>query len=80
MILARDKRCEQCGRTFECGGLFGCWCRGVKLDAATLAKLRDSYADCLCPGCLGQAAQQPPGQSAVSDKSVTVTDSLLTDR
>jgi len=51
-LLAKEKRCEKCGATFDCGGLFGCWCRDVAIDLKTLAELRDKYADCLCPSCL----------------------------
>jgi len=41
---------------FDCGGLFGCWCRDVKLDQATLATLKQQYTDCLCRACLEQVA------------------------
>src|SRR5262245_2345099 len=50
-MFAKEKRCSKCGEEFECGGLLGCCCRDVKLDAATLVKLRGTYADCLCPPC-----------------------------
>lgn len=56
MILAKEKRCSKCGVAFDCGGLFGCWCRDVKLTEAQLAALRGRYADCLCPDCLKAAA------------------------
>jgi hypothetical protein len=52
MIFEKEKRCGKCGRTFGCGGLTGCWCRDVKLDAAALAALKERYDDCLCPDCL----------------------------
>lgn len=55
-MFAREKRCQKCGRGFDCGGLFGCWCRDVKLDKAALTALREQYSDCLCPDCLKQAA------------------------
>jgi hypothetical protein len=55
-MFAREKRCQKCGQAFDCGGLFGCWCRDVKLDAAALAALRAQYSDCLCPSCLRAAA------------------------
>jgi hypothetical protein len=64
-LLAREKRCSKCGAAFDCGGLFGCWCRDVKLDEATLADLRQQYADCLCPNCLKALA------IPVTDGSVT---------
>ena len=51
-LLGKEKRCGKCGAAFECGGLFGCWCRDVKLDLKTLGELKDKYDDCLCPPCL----------------------------
>ena len=57
-FLAKEKRCEKCGAAFDCGGLFGCWCRSVKLDEGTLKNLRANYADCLCPDCL-KAFEKP---------------------
>src|SRR5262249_57715598 len=51
-VFEKEKRCSKCGESFQCGGLFGCWCRDVKLDVATLVDLRAKYADCLCPACL----------------------------
>ena len=55
-LLAKQKRCSKCGVAFECGGLFGRWCRHVKLDRTTLAALKERYDDCLCPDCLKQLA------------------------
>ena len=57
-IFAREKRCQQCGQAFDCGGLLGCWCWRVKLDQAARATLRQQYADCLCPSCLAQIAEE----------------------
>ena len=67
MIFAKEKRCSKCGLGFDCGGLFGCWCRDVKLDQATLATLKQLYVDCLCPACLKQFAtiDPPPAKSVV---------------
>ena len=67
-LVEREKTCAKCGAPFGCGGLLGCWCRDVTLDETTLANLRQSYADCLCPNCLKslQAAHK-----AVTDASVT---------
>jgi hypothetical protein len=67
-VFAREKRCQQCGQAFDCGGLLGCWCWRVKLDAPARAALREQYSDCLCPACLAPA----DGQPAVTDKSLTV--------
>jgi hypothetical protein len=58
-LLAKEKRCSKCGAAFDCGGLFGCWCRDVNLTEETLKKLRDLYSDCLCPACLKAAAAAP---------------------
>jgi hypothetical protein len=55
-MFAKEKRCSKCGLSFDCGGLLGCWCREVKLDAAKLAALRQQYADCLCRACLETCA------------------------
>jgi len=63
-MLAKEKRCSKCGRAFECGGLFDCWCRDVKLEAATLAELRGTYADYLCPACLNELAESSKNQPA----------------
>ncbi len=68
MIFAKEKRCSKCGLAFDCGGLFGCWCRSVKLDAARLAALKAQYADCLCPVCLHAIAAASSGPS---ERSVT---------
>jgi hypothetical protein len=59
MMFEKEKRCAKCGKTFACGGLLGCWCRDVRLDAATLARLKERYADCLCPDCLTAMAASP---------------------
>ena len=64
-LLAKEKRCEKCGASFDCGGLFGCWCREVKLDEKTLKDLRAAYADCLCPKCLKDL------ETPVTDASLT---------
>jgi hypothetical protein len=67
-MFAREKRCQRCGQAFDCGGLLGCWCWRVKLDAPTRAALREQYTDCLCPACLARAEGQP----AITDKSLTI--------
>ena len=69
MIFAKEKRCSKCGLAFDCGGLFGCWCRDVKLSETQLAMLRQSYVDCLCPTCLKGVAAGIP--APVSDAEVT---------
>jgi hypothetical protein len=51
-MFSREKRCPACGTSFDCGGLFGCWCRKVPLDEAVLRDLRERYRDCLCQACL----------------------------
>ena len=71
MIFAKEKRCSKCGLAFDCGGLFGCWCRDVKLSEAQLAMLRKRYVDCLCPTCL---------KALAADISAPVTDGLVTQK
>jgi cysteine-rich CWC protein len=61
-MFAREKRCSKCGLSFDCGGLLGCWCREVTLDATKLAALRQQYADCLCRACL-EACAAPANDS-----------------
>jgi len=67
-MFAKQKRCSQCGESFECGGLFGCWCRNVNVDATTLVEVRGKYVDCLCPRCLKALArrgmEEPPAVEA----------------
>jgi hypothetical protein len=66
-MFAKEKRCPKCGSSFDCGGLFGCWCWRVKLDKTARTTLRDNYTDCLCPACLAETA----AKSAITDPSVT---------
>ncbi|MBI5411465.1 MAG: cysteine-rich CWC family protein, partial [Nitrospirae bacterium] len=35
----------------------GCWCGTVKLEPAQLAWIKQTYANCLCPLCLGAVAK-----------------------
>lgn len=70
-IFAKEKRCSKCGVAFDCGGLFGCWCRDVKLTEKQLASLRQRYADCLCPTCLSAIAASAEIPLPVSDDEVT---------
>lgn len=58
-MFQKEKRCPKCGAAFDCGGLFGCWCRDVKLDRAQLDTLEKNYVDCLCPACLKRIADAP---------------------
>jgi Cysteine-rich CWC len=56
-VELREQRCEACGRDFGCGAdAAGCWCERIELDRATLARLREISARCLCPACLGAIA------------------------
>ena len=67
-VFPKDKQCSKCGETFGCGGLLGCWCSDVKLDPATLAKLKERYDNCLCAACLksfAAAAVSPAIQDVV---------------
>jgi hypothetical protein len=47
-----EKKCSRCGAVFSCRQEAGCWCAGVRVEAAILAELRARYADCLCETCL----------------------------
>ncbi len=51
-------RCPRCGGTFHCGvnDAAPCACTGIALDAAALARLRQTYRGCLCMGCLRSLA------------------------
>ncbi|MBI5256645.1 MAG: cysteine-rich CWC family protein [Burkholderiales bacterium] len=57
---APDDRCPRCGGGFHCGAqdTAPCPCTTLKLDAPTLAALRQRYTGCLCLRCLGELAQQ----------------------
>jgi len=58
--------CPRCGAAFRCGVADAepCACTTVRLDAATLAGLRERYDACLCLRCLLElqhpASAQPP--------------------
>ena len=63
-MFSKTKTCGACGQPFECGGLFLCWCREVKLDRAALNTLREQHDDCLCRSCLEARAR---GKSDTSE-------------
>ncbi len=51
--------CEACGAEFTCGArLSGCWCAEIKLSEDVRARLRESYAGCLCRSCLERFAAE----------------------
>ena len=54
-------RCARCGGAFHCGAADAapCPCTTVRLDAATLARLRERYRGCLCLRCLAALAEDP---------------------
>jgi hypothetical protein len=54
---ATQKTCPRCARAFDCRTTAGCWCGGVRLNVATLERLRQTYRDCLCPTCLVEIAE-----------------------
>jgi hypothetical protein len=56
--VAAQARCERCGGAFHCGANDAqpCACTTLKLDAGTLARLRDAYRGCLCLRCLAEIA------------------------
>ncbi len=55
-------RCPRCGGLFHCGANDSapCVCSTVRLDAATLAALRERFSGCLCAGCLRAVAAGEP--------------------
>ena len=52
--LPIDDRCVRCGAAFHCGrdDAGPCACSQVRLDEATLARLRGRFTGCLCVDCL----------------------------
>lgn len=61
-----DAVCPRCGARFHCGARDAapCPCTAVRLDAATLAALRERWSACLCVACLaalaaGEALERP---------------------
>ena len=50
--------CPRCGGAFHCGAndAAPCACTTIRLDAATLAGLRERYTACLCLRCLAELA------------------------
>jgi hypothetical protein len=63
-MFATEKKCAACAERFECGGLWFCWCRKVKLDAGVLQELRERYSGCLCPECLGTFLRHSEAESS----------------
>ena len=51
-----EKTCGHCGQAFACSQEVGCWCGGIKLDAAQLAWIKRAFDNCLCPDCLRAVA------------------------
>jgi len=68
-MTSEDDVCARCGGTFHCGmnDAAPCACTTVRLDAATLAELRERYVGCLCLTCLqacspGATRDAPTGE------------------
>jgi len=62
--------CPRCGGSFHCGvdDAEPCACTTIKLDAATLADLRQRYSTCLCLRCLAAlSAPSSVGAAGVGD-------------
>ena len=59
-------RCPRCGGSFACGmgGAGPCACTTLRLDAATLARLRGEFSGCLCLGCLAELVSEAAGPHA----------------
>ncbi|HEX6708267.1 MAG TPA: cysteine-rich CWC family protein [Albitalea sp.] len=53
-MTSGDDVCARCGGAFHCGmrDAAPCACTTVRLDASTLAQLRERYVGCLCLACL----------------------------
>ena len=47
------KRCEACGREFECGQ-YGCWCGKIGVTEQQMDWIAARFTDCLCQICLEQ--------------------------
>ncbi|NWG73876.1 MAG: cysteine-rich CWC family protein [Rubrivivax sp.] len=64
---AADAVCPRCGGAFHCGARDAapCACTTVRLDATTLAALRERWSACLCVECLtALAAGEAPERSS----------------
>jgi hypothetical protein len=63
----KDERdaCPRCGAAFHCGvaDTEPCACTTVRLDAGTLAALREQYESCLCLRCLLELQPHAPSAS-----------------
>jgi hypothetical protein len=63
----KDERdaCPRCGAAFHCGvaDTAPCPCTMVRLDAGTLAALREQYESCLCLRCLLELQPRAPNAS-----------------
>jgi ribosomal protein L34E len=46
------KSCSKCGSSFECMHNAEYWCMEYEISPVNLKTLQQTYADCLCPGCL----------------------------
>jgi len=59
-LQAGPKTCARCGATFICkvDDLPHCQCVGVSVSPDLLAKLHETYSDCLCSRCLKELAGQ----------------------
>ena len=52
--------CESCGDEFICGAtVMGCWCMNLKVPDEGRADMKEKYAKCLCPKCLGSYSSEP---------------------
>lgn len=52
------KKCEKCGRQFECQAHTGhCWCENFELSVHKIEEYRKLYKDCLCMECLNPSQE-----------------------
>jgi hypothetical protein len=69
-LKAGAKTCARCGATFVCkvDDLPHCQCVGVSVAPDLLAKLQETYSDCLCSRCLKElAGKQRDGDEVLTE-------------
>ncbi len=60
----KQKTCPNCTQKFQCGANEKqCWCINISLSPLTLAKLKESFVDCLCEKCLTEYLKKEEGNT-----------------
>ncbi len=49
-----QKKCQKCGKAFQCDGDQDCWCEHRQIHKKAMIEIMENYTDCLCPDCLGE--------------------------